>query len=195
MNVIIEWLLSILIVVSGLLSVLAAVGVIRLPDVYTRTHAAGVSNTFGVSLLLFATVGYFFHSGEGFNARLILAILFIFLTTPVASHFINRAAYDTGVPLAIRVRDQLRSVKKEDIKKRRNLIIRQEQIEKARQEKEALEDRLEWEQEVADIENQSRDEEVSREKEAITVQKQEEDSESEIIEEEEAEEQTNKEDK
>lgn len=190
MNVIIEWIISILIIISGLLSVLAAVGVIRLPDVYTRTHAAGVSNTFGVSLLLFTTVGYFFHSGEGFNARLILAILFIYLTTPVASHFINRAAYDTGVPLAIRVRDQLRSVKKEDIKQRRNLIIRQEQVEKARQEKEELEDRLEWDREVERIEKQDHEEEEAREKESETVEKQEEDSEGEIIAEEEEENKT-----
>lgn len=145
MNVIIEIIISIMILIGGLLSILAAIGVIRLPDVYTRTHAAGISNTFGVSLLLFATVGYFFHSGEGFNARVLLAVLFIFLTTPVASHLINRAAYDTGVPLAIRIRDQLRSVKKDDIKKKKNLIIRQEQIEKARQEREELEERMEWE--------------------------------------------------
>lgn len=145
MNVIIEIIISIMIIIGGLLSILAAIGVIRLPDVYTRTHAAGISNTFGVSLLLFATVGYFFHSGEGFNARVLLAVLFIFLTTPVASHLINRAAYDTGVPLAIRIRDQLRSVKKDDIKKKKSLIIRQEQIEKARQEREELEERMEWE--------------------------------------------------
>lgn len=59
MNVIIEIIISIMIIIGGLLSILAAIGVIRLPDVYTRTHAAGISNTFGVSLLLFATVGYF----------------------------------------------------------------------------------------------------------------------------------------
>lgn len=52
MNVIIEIIISIMILIGGLLSILAAIGVIRLPDVYTRTHAAGISNTFGVSLLL-----------------------------------------------------------------------------------------------------------------------------------------------
>ncbi|EHC6301992.1 Na+/H+ antiporter subunit G [Listeria monocytogenes] len=180
MNVIIEIIISIMILIGGLLSILAAIGVIRLPDVYTRTHAAGISNTFGVSLLLFATVGYFFHSGEGFNARVLLAVLFIFLTTPVASHLINRAAYDTGVPLAIRIRDQLRSVKKDDIKKKKNLIIRQEQIEKARQEREELEERMEWER-------REDQEEQEREREEQTIEEQSDDSEHEIIEQDESE--------
>ncbi|WP_099224224.1 monovalent cation/H(+) antiporter subunit G [Listeria costaricensis] len=188
MNVIIEIIISVMIIISGLLSILSAVGVIRLPDVYTRTHAAGISNTFGVSLLLFATVGYFFHSGEGFNARVLLAILFIFLTTPVASHLINRAAYDTGVPLAIRIRDQLRSVKKDDIKQRKNLIIRQEQIEKARQEKEALEDRLDWELRAEEIDAYEEQEDAEREREEQTIEEQSDDSEHEIIEQDESEE-------
>ncbi|EFT0751375.1 monovalent cation/H(+) antiporter subunit G [Listeria monocytogenes] len=187
MNVIIEIIISIMIIIGGLLSILAAIGVIRLPDVYTRTHAAGISNTFGVSLLLFATVGYFFHSGEGFNARVLLAVLFIFLTTPVASHLINRAAYDTGVPLAIRIRDQLRSVKKDDIKKKKSLIIRQEQIEKARQEREELEERMEWERREEKIDEREDQEEQEREREEQTIEEQSDDSEHEIIEQDESE--------
>lgn len=178
-NVIIEIIISIMIIIGGLLSILAAIGVIRLPDVYTRTHAAGISNTFGVSLLLFATVGYFFHSGEGFNARVLLAVLFIFLTTPVASHLINRAAYDTGVPLAIRIRDQLRSVKKDDIKKKKSLIIRQE--------REELEERMEWERREEKIDEREDQEEQEREREEQTIEEQSDDSEHEIIEQDESE--------
>jgi multicomponent Na+:H+ antiporter subunit G len=181
-NVIIEIIISVMVLIGGLLSILAAIGVIRLPDVYTRTHAAGISNTFGVSILLFATVGYFFHSGEGFNARVILAVFFIYLTTPVASHLINRAAYDTGVPLAIRIRDQLRSVKKQDIKQRKSLIIRQEQIERARQEKEELEDRLDYELREEQIEAYERDENIERERDEQMIEEEADDSENQIIE-------------
>ncbi|EIA20330.1 putative monovalent cation/H+ antiporter subunit G [Listeria fleischmannii subsp. coloradonensis] len=179
---IIEIIISVMVLIGGLLSILAAIGVIRLPDVYTRTHAAGISNTFGVSILLFATVGYFFHSGEGFNARVILAVFFIYLTTPVASHLINRAAYDTGVPLAIRIRDQLRSVKKQDIKQRKSLIIRQEQIERARQEKEELEDRLDYELREEQIEAYERDENIERERDEQMIEEEADDSENQIIE-------------
>ncbi|WP_088809819.1 MULTISPECIES: monovalent cation/H(+) antiporter subunit G [Listeria] len=184
MNVIIEIIISIMVLLGGLLSILAAIGVIRLPDVYTRTHAAGISNTFGVSILLFATVGFFFHSGEGFNARVLLAVFFIYLTTPVASHLINRAAYDTGVPLAIRIRDQLRSVKKDEIKARKNLIIRQEQIEKARQEKEELEDRLDYELREEQIDARERNEDLEREHDEQTIEEEADDSENQIIEQE-----------
>ncbi|EUJ32412.1 monovalent cation/H+ antiporter subunit G [Listeria floridensis FSL S10-1187] len=134
-------------------------------------------------MLLFATVGFFFHSGEGFYPRVLLAILFIYLTTPVASHLINRAAYDTGVPLAIRIRDQLRSVKKDDIKKRRNLIIRQEQIEKARQEKEELEDRLDWELREEQIDQREKSEDLGREENETAIEEEADDSENQIIEE------------
>lgn len=179
---IIEIIISVMILLGASLSILAAIGVIRLPDVYTRTHAAGISNTFGVSLLLFATVGYFFHTGQGFNARVLLAILFIYLTTPIASHLINRAAYDTGVPLAIRIRDQLRSVKKDDIKKRKNLIIKQEQLERARQEREELEDQLDWELRDERIDEREFAEDVAREREEAIIEQESDDSENEIIE-------------
>lgn len=178
----IEIIISVMILLGASLSILAAIGVIRLPDVYTRTHAAGISNTFGVSLLLFATVGYFFHTGQGFNARVLLAILFIYLTTPIASHLINRAAYDTGVPLAIRIRDQLRSVKKDDIKKRKNLIIKQEQLERARQEREELEEQLDWELRDERIEEREVAEDVAREREETRIEQESDDSENEIIE-------------
>ncbi|MBC2311340.1 monovalent cation/H(+) antiporter subunit G [Listeria booriae] len=182
MSVTIEIIISVMILLGASLSILAAIGVIRLPDVYTRTHAAGISNTFGVSLLLFATVGYFFHTGQGFNARVLLAVLFIYLTTPIASHLINRAAYDTGVPLAIRIRDQLRSVKKDDIKKRKNLIIKQEQLERARQEREELEDQLDWELRDERIEEREVAEDVAREREETRIEQESDDSENEIIE-------------
>ncbi|EUJ31638.1 monovalent cation/H+ antiporter subunit G [Listeria cornellensis FSL F6-0969] len=182
-NVIIEIIISIMILIGASLSILAAIGVIRLPDVYTRTHAAGISNTFGVSLLLFATVGYFFHSGEGFNARVLLAILFIYLTTPIASHLINRAAYDTGVPLAIRIRDQLRSVKKDDeIKQRKNIIIKQEQLERARQEREELEEQLDWDLRDEKIVEREELEDIAREQEETLIELESDDSEQEIIE-------------
>ncbi|MBA3926725.1 monovalent cation/H(+) antiporter subunit G [Listeria rustica] len=182
MNVIIEIIISIMILLGASLSILAAIGVIRLPDVYTRTHAAGISNTFGVSLLLFATVGYFFHSGSGFNARVLLAILFIYLTTPIASHLINRAAYDTGVPLAIRIRDQLRSVKKDEIKQRKNIIIKQEQLERARQEREELEEQLDWDLREEKIVEREELEDVAREHEETLIELESDDSEQEIIE-------------
>ncbi|WP_062109436.1 monovalent cation/H(+) antiporter subunit G [Bacillus niameyensis] len=108
MNGAIEWIIAICILIGTFLSIVAAFGVIRLPDVYSRNHAASKSTTLGV---LFTLVGalIFYYAEDGIiNARLLLGILFIFITAPVAGHLISRAAYNTGVKLAERsVRDDL----------------------------------------------------------------------------------------
>jgi len=124
-NAIIEFLIGFFILVGALLSLIAAFGVIRLPDVYTRNHAASKSATLGVMCILLGAFLYFYHIEGHFNSRLILGFVFLFMTSPVAGHLISRAAYHSGVPLWDKsVRDDLkRDMKKasastkEDIKK------------------------------------------------------------------------------
>lgn len=96
-----------LLLVGGTFMLLAAVGVARMPDVYTRLSAAAKANTLGLGCLLAATAVYF---GElGVTTHAVLIIAFVTLTTPVSAHLIGRAAYFTGVPLWGRTgRDDLR---------------------------------------------------------------------------------------
>jgi len=86
---------------------LAAVGVVRLPDIYIRMHAATKSGTLGVSGMILASAVHF---GElGVTTRAMLIVVFLYLTAPVAAHFIGRAAYRAGVPMWERsVADELR---------------------------------------------------------------------------------------
>lgn len=72
-------------------SLLAAVGVIRFPDVYTRMHAATKAPAFGIMLFLIAAV--FFFANLYTLAISLMIVIFIFLTAPVASHIISRVAY------------------------------------------------------------------------------------------------------
>ncbi|WP_428909874.1 monovalent cation/H(+) antiporter subunit G [Niallia sp. Krafla_26] len=110
MKEILDWLIIILIVVGAFLNLAAAFGVFRLPDVYTRNHAASKATTLGVSFLLLATFVYFYVEGGLVDARLILTIVFLFLTSPVSGHLINRAAYNSGVKLWNKsVRDDLKA--------------------------------------------------------------------------------------
>ncbi|WP_374702630.1 monovalent cation/H(+) antiporter subunit G [Bacillus sp. V33-4] len=88
-----------LILIGAFLSLVAAFGVIRLPDVYTRNHAASKSATLGVMSILLGTFVHFFMEQDHFNSRIILGIVFIFITSPVAGHLISRAAYNSGVKL------------------------------------------------------------------------------------------------
>ncbi|WP_313802977.1 monovalent cation/H(+) antiporter subunit G [Cytobacillus sp.] len=88
-----------LILIGAFLSLVAAFGVIRLPDVYTRNHAASKAATLGVLTVLLGTFLYFYVEEGHVNSRVILGIVFIFITSPVAGHLISRAAYNSGVKL------------------------------------------------------------------------------------------------
>lgn len=90
---------SILAVVGAVFCGISAFGLIRLPDVYLRSHAATKSATFGVLCLLGGGFLYFWFKEGTVSIKLLLAILFVFITSPVAGHLNGRAAYRSGVPL------------------------------------------------------------------------------------------------
>ena len=97
---IVEWIAVLLILLGSIVSVISAIGLIRLPDVYTRSHAATKSATLSVLVCLIGAFIYFW-SNDGFvSIRLVLGIIFVFLTAPVAGHLVCRAAYRSRVPLA-----------------------------------------------------------------------------------------------
>ena len=93
----IDLLTAALVIAGGLFALAAALGVLRLPDVFIRMHASTKAGTLGCGLILVAVAVHF---GEaGIVARALAAIVFLLLTAPVAAHMIGRAAYRTGVPL------------------------------------------------------------------------------------------------
>jgi multicomponent Na+:H+ antiporter subunit G len=110
-KIIIESVVALLILLGAILALLSAWGLIRLPDVYTRSHAATKSATLGVMSILLGTFIFFWVEMGELSWRLLLGIAFVFVTAPVAGHLIGRAAYRSGVPLWGRsVRDDLRQV-------------------------------------------------------------------------------------
>ncbi|MEO4054344.1 monovalent cation/H(+) antiporter subunit G [Solibacillus sp. CAU 1738] len=108
MTILANILIVFFIAVGVLFIVVAAIGIFRLPDLYTRAHAASKSATLGIMCLL---IGVFFHFWliEGqFNPRILLGILFLFITGPVGGHIMSRSSYIAGVkPWAGTVRDDL----------------------------------------------------------------------------------------
>ncbi|MFF2092720.1 Na+/H+ antiporter subunit G [Paenibacillus sp. NPDC058174] len=106
---------AVLILIGAIFSLISAIGIVRLPDVYTRSHAASKSSTLGVLCALLGTLLYFIISDGFFSIRLILGIFFVFLTAPVAAHVITRAAYRDKVPLAEQsVQDELQDYYREN---------------------------------------------------------------------------------
>ena len=98
--------MSLLVVLGAGMVLLAAVGLVRLPDLYTRMHASTKPVTLGVSLVVAALA---IHAAElGIAVRAVLIVLFFLLTAPVAAHRLAHAAYRAGVPRApATVRDDL----------------------------------------------------------------------------------------
>lgn len=99
MNAIGEFAIAAVVLFGAGLCALGVFGLIRLPDVYLRSHAATKSATLGV---LFVLAGAFLYAmivlGQ-LNAKLLIGIVFVFLTSPVAGHLNGRAAYRSGVRL------------------------------------------------------------------------------------------------
>ena len=74
---------------------IGAVGLIRRPDLYTRLHAAGITDTLGAELIL---LGLMFQAGLSLvTVKLILISLFIFFTSPTATHAVANAARVMGL--------------------------------------------------------------------------------------------------
>ncbi len=87
---------AVLAVTGSALVLVASVGVLRLPDLYTRMHASTKPATLGVTLLVAALA---VHAGDlGIAARALLIVLFFLLTAPVAAHRLGRAARISNVP-------------------------------------------------------------------------------------------------
>mgnify|MGYP003540544630 FL=1 len=108
-----EWIAGGFILLGTVLTLLSGVGLIRLPDVYTRSHAASKSTTLGGLFILLGAFMFFWIDEGYFSIRLLLGIFFVFLTAPVAGHIICRAAYRSNVKLADRtVRDDLKKYMK-----------------------------------------------------------------------------------
>lgn len=100
MTILIANILIVLTVGFGVLFILAtAIGLIRLPDVYSRTHAASKSATLGVMFILLGVFLHFWLIEGHVNTRILLGIVFLFITGPVGGHVIGRSAYLTGVKL------------------------------------------------------------------------------------------------
>lgn len=111
-----EFISALLILIGSIVAVISAIGIIRFPDVYTRSHAATKSATLAVLLTLTGAFLYFWLTEAYISVRLLLGILFVFLTAPVSGHLIIRAAYRSNVKLSdTTVEDELKDVLRKDV--------------------------------------------------------------------------------
>jgi multicomponent Na+:H+ antiporter subunit G len=89
------------------LMLIAAIGLWRMPDVYSRMHVNTKAATLGILGILLALL--IDESSYAVGTRVVLIMLFFLLTAPVGAHMIARATYLAGTPRAARtLRDDLR---------------------------------------------------------------------------------------
>lgn len=95
MTMLIDTASWILLVGGAVFTMIGAIGALRMPDFYTRMHAASVTDTGGMILML---LGLMVQAGLTLiTAKLIFIMLFLLLTSPTAAHALARAAIEDGV--------------------------------------------------------------------------------------------------
>tara|TARA_B100000315_G_C14421945_1_gene515987 strand:+ start:402 stop:740 length:339 start_codon:yes stop_codon:yes gene_type:complete len=95
MEVLLDAVSWICLIAGSAFALIGAVGIIRLPDVFTRMHAAGIIDTLGAGLIL---AGLIVQAGFTMvSLKLFLIVVFVLLTSPTSTHALARATLNGGV--------------------------------------------------------------------------------------------------
>jgi multicomponent Na+:H+ antiporter subunit G len=95
MGAIVDWLSWLCLLGGGFFVLAGGIGVMRLPDVYTRSHAAGMTDTLGAGLILLGLMAQ-----AGFSlitVKLVMILVFIFFTSPTSTHALIHTALASGL--------------------------------------------------------------------------------------------------
>lgn len=98
MDDIVTYIVAAIIVIGAFFSLAAAIGLLRLPDVYSRMHAASKAGTLGSGLMLIALAIY--SDDLATTTRAIAGVIFFLLTAPISAHLLAKAAYAVGYRLS-----------------------------------------------------------------------------------------------
>ena len=90
-----EWIAAGFILVGAAFTLIAAIGLVRLQDVYLRMHAATKTGTLGLGLIC---VGAIIMATEWTSrVEIVVILIFMLVTAPIGAHVIGRAAFRAGV--------------------------------------------------------------------------------------------------
>lgn len=88
------WLSAALLLLGGVIGLIGAIGVVRLPDCYTRMHSASKAGALGAALVL---AGVAAASSGGFALAALFALVVLLATAPLAAHAMARTAHRAGI--------------------------------------------------------------------------------------------------
>ena len=93
-----EWIVAGLVVAGAGFSLIGSLGLVRMPDFFTRLHGPSKATTIGMGSILVASSLYMSFRGPGLSLHEFMISLFIAITTPVGSHLLAKAARHRRVP-------------------------------------------------------------------------------------------------
>jgi len=86
---------ALFLLVGSVFAVIGGIGIVRLPDFYSRLHGGGVTDTMGAGLIM---LGLMFQSGLSLaTAKLLMILLFLVMTSPTGCHALAQAAINEGL--------------------------------------------------------------------------------------------------
>ena len=89
---IVSW---VFLIAGSLFCVIGGIGLLRLPDFFSRMHGAGITDTLGAALVL---IGLMFQAGLTLvTVKLVMILAILWLTSPTSTHAIAKAAIHSGL--------------------------------------------------------------------------------------------------
>jgi len=91
-----EWIVALLLIFGALFMLVAAIGVVKLPDVYMRMHAITKAASLGAILMLAAV--FLWHPQWIVGIEALMVVLFVIFTAPIGTHMLARVSHKMKVP-------------------------------------------------------------------------------------------------
>ena len=98
MNTTLDIILSLLLLAGGILVLIGSIGLVRLPDFYTRLHAPTKATTLGMGTLLIASMLYTLKTSGTMSVHELLITLFLFISAPLVAHLLAKSAMHERLP-------------------------------------------------------------------------------------------------
>jgi multicomponent K+:H+ antiporter subunit G len=95
---VLDWIVAGLVLAGAGFCLIGSLGLLRMPDFFTRLHGPSKATTIGIGSLLVASALYMSSRGPGISLHEFMISLFIAITTPVGSHLLAKAARHRRVP-------------------------------------------------------------------------------------------------
>ena len=95
MGVVVDLAGMVLVLIGAVFAIIGAVGILRLPDFYSRIHGAGITDTMGAGLIL---TGLMLYAGLSLvTVKLVMILVLLWITGPTATHALAKAALASGL--------------------------------------------------------------------------------------------------